>query len=76
MKSWELKGLTQVRKLLPKGTKDGVSKGAKIKCFFCVSFFVFPEDFEVDTVFPRISSNALTSALPQIHTQPLGNNFK
>ena len=61
MKSWELKGLTQVRKLLPKGTKDGVSK---IKCFFVVSFFVFSEDFEVDTVFPRISSNALTSALP------------
>ena len=76
MKSWELKGLTQVRKLLPKGTKDGVSKGAKIKCFFLVSFFVFSEDFEVDTVFPRISSDALTSALPQIHTQPLGNNFK
>ena len=76
MKSWELKGLTQVRKLLPKGTKDGVSKGAKLKCFFLVSFFVFSEDFEVDTVFPRISSNALTSALPQIHTQPLGNNFK
>ena len=76
MKSWELKGLTQVRKLLPKRTKDGVSKGAKIKFFFLVSFFVFSEDFEVDTVFPRISSNALTSALPQIHTQPLGNNFK
>ena len=51
-------------------------KGLKIKCFFFVSFFVFSEDFEVDTVFPRISSNALTSALPQIHTQPLGNNFK
>ena len=51
-------------------------KGLKLNVFFLVSFFVFSEDFEVDTVFPRISSNALTSALPQIHTQPLGNNFK
>ena len=38
MKSWELKGLTYVRKLLPKGTKDGVSKGLKLNVFYLCLF--------------------------------------